>query len=238
MAWQFEVLLEPIGLTEGPVWDGRCLLFTNIVNSRILKYDPDSGEISLWREGTNQANGLMLDANGLINACEGGGRRMVQYPEDGETIVVCDQFEGRRINSPNDLAIDSRGRIWFTDPRYGDCRGDMELDHESVYRLDPQADGSWRPVRVTYDTTAPNGLLLSPDEKTLYVAQSKNGDGEKRELRAYPVIEDDSGGRNRIVGAHAVLHNFYPHRGVDGMCLDTEGNIIATAGWGIAARAG
>ena len=232
MAWQFEVLLEPIGLTEGPVWDGRCLLFTNIVNSRIFKYDPDSGEISLWREGTNEANGLMLDANGLINACEGGGRRMVQYPDGAETIVVCAEFEGRRFNSPNDLAIDSRGRIWFTDPRYGDYRDDMELDHESVYRLDQQADGSWRPLRVTYDTTAPNGLLLSPDEKTLYVAQSKNGDGEQRELWAYPVIEDDAGAGNRIVGDHAVLHNFYPHRGVDGMCLDTQGNIVATAGFG------
>ncbi len=232
MAWQFEVLLEPIGLTEGPVWDGRCLFFTNIVNSRIFRYDPEGGEFTVWREGTNEANGLMLDANGLINACEGGGRRMVQYPEGGETVVLCAEFEGSRLNSPNDLAIDSRGRVWFTDPRYGDYRDDMELDHESVYRLDPQPDGSWKPVRVTYDTTAPNGLLLSPDEETLYVAQSKNGEGQKRELWAYPIVEGSSSERSRIVGDHEVLHNFYPHRGVDGMCLDVDGNIIATAGWG------
>ena len=232
MAWQFEVLLEPIGLTEGPVWDGRFLFFTNIVNSRIFRFDPESGGFTVWREGTNEANGLMLDANGVINACEGGGRRIVQYPDGGETIVLCAEFEGSRLNSPNDLAIDSRGRVWFTDPRYGDFRDDMELDHESVYRLDPQPDGSWNPVRVTYDTTAPNGLLLSPDEETLYVAQSKNGEGQKRELWAYPIVEGGTGQESRIVGDFKVLHNFYPHRGVDGMCLDVDGNIIATAGWG------
>ena len=238
MAWHFEVLLEPIGLTEGPVWDGRFLFFTNIVNSRIFRYDPEGGEFTVWREGTNEANGLMLDANGVINACEGGGRRMVQYPDGGETIVLCAEFEGSRLNSPNDLAIDSRGRVWFTDPRYGDFRDDMELDHESVYRLDPQPDGSWSAVRVTYDTTAPNGLLLSPDEETLYVAQSKNGEGQKRELWAYPIIEGGSEEGSRIVGDHEVLHNFYPHRGVDGMCLDVDGNIVATAGWGVSGPGG
>ena len=238
MAWHFEVLLEPVGLTEGPVWDGRFLFFTNIVNSRIFRYDLEGGEFTVWREGTNEANGLMLDANGVINACEGGGRRMVQYPDGGETIVLCAEFEGNRLNSPNDLAIDSRGRVWFTDPRYGDFRDDMELDHESVYRLDPQPDGSWSAVRVTYDTTAPNGLLLSPDEETLYVAQSKNGEGQKRELWAYPIVEDGPGEGSRIVGDHEVLHNFYPHRGVDGMCLDVDGNIVATAGWGVSGPGG
>ncbi|MCX6045211.1 MAG: SMP-30/gluconolactonase/LRE family protein [Chloroflexi bacterium] len=232
MSWQFELLLEPIGLTEGPAWDGSGLLFTNIPNSRILRYDGATGEISIFREGTNLANGLMLDKTGKLYACEGGtpeqsdiGRRIVRYEPDGTTVVIVDRFEGKRFNSPNDLAIDNQGRIWFTDPRYGNDRSDMELDHESVYRADPQADGTWQVVRVTFDTTAPNGLLLSPDNKTLYVAQSKYGDDQKRELRAYPINEDGT------VGQYQVLHNFYPHRGIDGMCLDTDGNIVATAGW-------
>lgn len=238
MAWQFETLLEPIGLTEGPVWDGSSLLFTNIPNSRIMRYDPATGQVGVWREGTNEANGLMLDADGVINACEGGGRQMVRYQEGRETVVLCSQFEGRRLNSPNDLAIDTAGRIWFTDPRYGDFRDDMELDHESVYRLTSQADGTWRPQRVTFDTTAPNGLLLSPDETVLYVAQSKHGDGELRELRAYPVNGNGSAEDGAIVGPCEVLHNFYPHRGVDGMCLDSEGNIVATAGSGASGPGG
>ena len=238
MGWDFETLLEPIGLTEGPVWDGRSLLFTNIPNSRIMRFTPDSGEVSVWREGTNEANGLMLDRDGIVNACEGGGRRMVQYPEGQKTIEVCAEFEGHRFNSPNDLAIDSRGRIWFTDPRYGDFRDDMELDHESVYRLDRGSDGSWRPERVTFDTTAPNGLLLSPDETVLYVAQSKHGDGQLRELRAYPIHEEGSSEDGAIAGTYEVLHNFYPHRGVDGMCLDSEGNIVATAGSGASGPGG
>lgn len=247
MSWQFELLLEPNGITEGPAWDGSGLLFTSISHSQILRYEAREpsgrGQISVFREGTNRANGLMFDKAGRLYACEGGvpgqpgGRRIVRYEPDGDVTVICDHYlapeggagaqakVGKKFNSPNDLAIDNQGRIWFTDPRYGDDRSDMELDHESVFRADPQADGSWRVTRMTFDTTAPNGLLISPDQKTLYVAQSKYGDNQKRELRAYPILADDS------LGEHTVLHNFYPGRGIDGMCLDTEGNIVATAGW-------
>ncbi|MCB9147815.1 MAG: SMP-30/gluconolactonase/LRE family protein [Caldilineaceae bacterium] len=237
MNWEFEKIAGPMQITEGPVWDGSGLLYTNIANNRILRYDPATGESTEVRTGTNAANGLMLDKNGVLYACEGGGRRMVRYdPVVGDAAtgvtVLCDNFEGKRLNSPNDLAIDSQGRIWFTDPRYGDYRDDMELDHESVFRLDPQSDGSWVCVRMTFDTTAPNGLLLSPDEKTLYVAQSKYGEGKKRELRGYPVQADGA------LGERQVLHNFAPHRGIDGMCLDAEGNIVATAGWEVSGPGG
>lgn len=232
MSWEFELLAGPMGITEGPAWDGSGLLFTNINNNRIMRYDAASNEISVYRTNTNGANGLMFDENGQLYACEGDGRRIVRYPPDGETIVLCDNYQGKRLNSPNDLAIDRRGWVWFTDPRYGTKRDDMELDHESVYRLEPRRDGSWEAVRVTYDTTAPNGLLLSPDNRTLYVAQSKYGEGEARELRAYPILDDGT------LGQYAVLHNFYPHRGIDGMCLDTEGNIVATAGWELSGPGG
>jgi gluconolactonase len=180
----------------------------------------------------------MFDKDGRLYACEGGtpgaegGRCIARYEADGGRTVICDSYAGKRLNSPNDLAIDTQGRIWFTDPRYGDDRSDMELDHESIYRLDPQADDTWICTRVTFDTTAPNGLLVSPDGSTLYVAQSKYGEGQLRELRAYPIRDDGS------VGDYAVLHNFYPHRGIDGMCLDSEGNIVATAGWEVSGPGG
>ena len=225
MSWDFEVLVQPMGLTEGPAWDGSGLLFNNIPNSRIMRYTPADGQLNVHREGTNGANGLMLDKQGRLYGCESGARRMVRYEADGGVTVICDNYAGKRLNSPNDLAVDLQGRVWFTDPRYGENRADMELDHESVFRLDPQPDGTWQCIRMTYDTTSPNGLLLSPDNKTLYVAQSKYGEGQQRELRAYPIGDDGT------LGEGQVLHNFYPHRGIDGMCLDTAGNIIATAGW-------
>jgi gluconolactonase len=235
MSWEFEVLLDPFGLTEGPAWDGTGLLFTNIPNNRIVRYVPGSGgakgELSVVREGTNGANGLMLDKEGRLYACEGTGRRMVRYEPDGGVTVLCDNYEGKRLNSPNDLAIDNQGRIWFSDPRYGD-EEDRELDHMSIFRLDPQADGSWQCVRMTYDTTSPNGLLISPDNKTLYVAQSRYGEGQSRELRAYPILEDGT------LGEYGVLHNFAPHRGIDGMVLDREGNIVASAGWEVSGPGG
>lgn len=225
MDWEFKLIASLPGLTEGPAWDGSGLLFTEIPNSRVWRYDPGTGTCAEFRSGTNEANGLMFDADGRLYACEGGGRRVVRYERDGGVTVLADRFEGRRLNSPNDLAIDRRGRVWFTDPRYGEFRDDMELAHESVFRLDPAGADRWTIHRVTLDTTRPNGLLISPDQQTLYVAQSEYGEGKKRELRAYPIQEDGT------LGPHQVLHIFYPHRGIDGMCFDLEGNLIATAGW-------
>jgi gluconolactonase len=225
MVWEFRLIATLSGLTEGPAWDGSGLLFTEIPKSRIWRYDPATGVCTEFRAGTNEANGLMLDPDGRLYACEGGGRRIVRYEPDGGVTVLADRFEGHRLNSPNDLAIDCRGRIWFTDPRYGEFRDDMELDHESVFRLDPAGENRWTIHRATFDTTRPNGLLVSQDQRTLYVAQSEYGEDRKRELRAYPIAVDGS------LGPHQVLHNFYPHRGIDGMCLDVEGNLIATAGW-------
>lgn len=226
MEWQFRVVAGPFGFTEGPAWDGEALLVSDIPTSRILRVDPATGESRTYREGTFNGNGLMFGRRGHLYGCQGGdGRRVVRYEADGGVTVVADSYEGKRLNSPNDLAFDSQGRLWFTDPRYGDFRDDMELDHESVFRADPQPDGSWSLTRMTFDTTRPNGLLVRPDGRTLYVAQSEYGEDRKRELRAYPVREDGT------LGPHHVLHNFYPHRGIDGMCLDAEGNIVATAGW-------
>ncbi|MSP12082.1 MAG: SMP-30/gluconolactonase/LRE family protein [Chloroflexi bacterium] len=227
MSWNFELVAGPFSFTEGPAWDGQAVLFSDIPNSRIMRYDPASGQTTVFHTGTNEGNGLMLDKDGRLFACEGGGRRIARYEPDGSTTVIVDKFAGQRLNSPNDLAFDRLGRLWFTDPRYGDKTDDLELDHQSVFRLEPDAQGGvpWAITRVTYDTTKPNGLLISPDQRWLYVAQSEYGVDRKRELRAYPIQADGT------VGKYAVLHNFYPHRGIDGMCLDTDGNIIATAGW-------
>jgi gluconolactonase len=221
--WQFEILAEYPVLLEGPAWDGSGLLFTEIDNDRIHRYDPATGDCLVYREGTNKANGLMFDSAGKLYACEGGARRMVHYDGD-ETRVLADAFDGQRLNSPNDLAIDAQGRIWFTDPRYGNRDG-LELEHESVYRLEAGEGGDWSISRMTFDTMRPNGLLISHDQGTLYVADSAYGEGNPRDLRAYSIELDGTLGERRI------LHDFYPHRGIDGMCLDREGNIIATAGW-------
>jgi gluconolactonase len=174
----------------------------------------------------------MFDPQGRLYACEGGARRVVRYEAGGETEVLADSFEGRRFNIPNDLAINEEGRVWFTDPFYegaggpwSEDRANKDLDHDSVYRLDPGPGDRWPVARVTFDTTRPNGLLFSLDHQTLYVAQSGRDPDEKRQLRAYPVQDDGS------LGEHAVLHDFGAHRGIDGMCLDTEGNVVATAGY-------
>ncbi len=232
MSWNFEVIVEPYGgVAEGPAWDGSGLLFTQIHASRIMRYDPAGESCSVFRENTNYANGLMFDPEGKLYACCGGGRSVVRYEPDGEVTTLVDRYEGKKLNLPNDLAIDIAGRIWFTDPWYEGAAGEWsktqdlkELDHDSVYRLDPQADGSWSITRVTFDTTRPNGLLFSLDHRTLYVAQSGRLPAEKRELRAYPVNDDGS------LGEYTVLHDFGPHRGIDGMVLDTDGDIVATAG--------
>ncbi len=235
--WNFEQLDAPYGkVSEGPVWNGRYLLYTRIQQSRIMKYDPATGAVTVFKEDTNHSNGLAYDAQERIYACEGGdterSRRVVRYEADGSRTVICDNFEGKRLNIPNDIVIDDHGRVWFTDPFYEGAAGPwsadrthMELDHESIYRCDPQPDGTWKTARVTFDTTRPNGLLFSLDKKTLYVAQSGRNPEEKRQLRAYAVQAAGS------LGAPEILHDFGAHRGIDGMRLDVDGNIVATAGW-------
>ena len=233
MSWSFQLIIGPLGnVTEGPAWDGETLLFTDIFASRILRYDPASGIVSTFRDGTNHCNGLNFDAQGRLYGCEGDARRFVRYEPDGGVTVVADHYQGRRYNVPNDVAIEPGGRLWFTDPFYESAAGPWtetrelkELDHESIYRCDPKTDGGWEVTRVTFDTTRPNGLLFSLNYRPLYVAQSGRRADEKRELRAYPVNDDGS------LGPMRVLHDFGNHRGVDGMVLDVEGNIVATAGW-------
>jgi len=235
--WTFETLDPAYGaVTEGPAWDGSGLLFTRIQQSRIMRYDPVSGACAIFRENTNCANGLTFDAKGRLYGCEGGaaidGRRVVRYESDGSVTVLADRYEGKRLNIPNDVVVDPDGCVWFTDPYYEGAAGpwsfdraNRELDHDSVYRLDPQPGGAYSITRVTFDTTRPNGLLFSLDYKTLYVAQSGREPAEARQLRAYPVKN------GKTLGAAEILHDFGEHRGIDGMRLDTEGNIIATAGW-------
>jgi gluconolactonase len=232
--WEFERLDAAYGgVTEGPAWDGSGLLYTRIQQSRIMRYDPATGACTVWRENTNCANGLTFDSQGRLCACEGGAtagaRRVVRYNDDGGVSVLADRYRGRRLNIPNDLVVDPAGRVWFTDPFYEGAAGEWsfdrthkELDHDSVYRLDPP---DYRITRVTFDTTRPNGLAFSPGCRTLYVAQSGRGPAEARQLRAYPVKDDLS------LGACEILHDFGEHRGIDGMRLDSEGNIVAAAGW-------
>ena len=235
MSWRFQLLNKPWGsVTEGPIWDGEAVYFTHIPTSRIMRFDPKSGQISQWRDDTNCTNGLCYDAEGRLFGCCAGGRAIVRFDPEGPAAIVADRLESQRLNTPNDLAVDKLGRIWFTNPWNAgniDPTESEELDHRSVLRADPQQDGSYTVTRATFDTTMPNGILVSIDQRTLYVAESNSERSNiDRELRAYPINDYGS------LGPYGVLHAFSKdtvgvQRGIDGMCLDVDGNIIATVGW-------
>lgn len=231
MALDWERVAGPMGYTEGPVWDGEAVLFTDIPNSQVMRYDPANDRCSVHVDGTNNAVGMKVGPDGALYMCEKTTHSIGRYDPDGGSERLVDEYRSTRLNSPNDLCFDSTGRIWFSDPNYSkiadhspDITDQLELGHMSVYRLDP-VDEDYEITRVTEDTTKPNGVQVSPEEDALYVAQSHYGEGNERELRSYPIHDDGS------LGDYEVLHNFYPHRGIDGMCLDREGNIVAAAGW-------
>ncbi len=207
------------GPTEGP--DG-AIYFSDIGN-RIMKYDPKSGKTTVFRDPGGRANGLKFDAMGRLIACEGantgGGRRISITEKDGSVKALATGFEGKQFNSPNDLTLDSKGRIYFSDPRYVGSEK-RELDHESVYRIDP--DGTV--TRLTKDVTKPNGLVIAPDGKTLYISDHSGDAKGSRALIAYPLNADGT------VGARKVLYDFGKERGIDGMTIASDGTIVATAG--------
>ncbi|NUA27699.1 SMP-30/gluconolactonase/LRE family protein [Cupriavidus basilensis] len=213
---------------EGPVWfgDGRYLLWSDIPNNRILKWEEQTGAVSEFRAPSNNANGNTRDRQGRLVTCEHGGRRITRTEYDGSISVLMDSFEGKRLNSPNDLVVKSDGSIWFTDPPFG-IAGYYQGEHaeqelpERVYRLDP---ATGKATVVADDISGPNGLAFSPDERTLYVIESR---ARPRRIRA---IEVDASGTR--LGASRVLVDAGPGT-PDGLRVDVDGNLWC--GWGMGA---
>ena len=219
--WTWELIAKHDVVTEGPAWDGTGLRYTEIYADRLWRYTPADGERSVWRDSTGGANGTIFDREGHYYACEGAARRVVRYVNGQPTEVIADGYRGSPFNEPNDLAVDDAGRIWFSDPNYGDRP--LSQPRESVYRADPTESG-WKVTEVTTDTNRPNGVLLSADRSILYVAESPRRLDQRRQLRAYPIQTDSS------LSNYFLLHDFGDGRGVDGMCRAKGGLIVATAG--------
>ena len=199
--------------TEGPAWDYKgTLYFSDIPNNRIIRFA--GGKCDVWRENSGAANGLMFDAQKRMIVCEGGARRVARCIGENQWETVAGSYNGKKLNSPNDLAIDAKGRIYFTDPRYGKQEG-LEQDKESVYRVD--TDG--KVTRIIDDTKKCNGIGISPDGRTLYIVD--NGAGE---LRSYPLKEDGSVDAGKTIASTP---------GGDGMCLDEKGNLYVTSKDGV-----
>ena len=217
---------EEFGFTEGPCWDeSRVLYFSDIPRNRIIRLSPDGG-FSLFREPSDAANGLMFDAKGNLISCDGGARRVTMLDRHGKVAaVLADTYGGKRLNSPNDLVIDSKGGIYFSDPRFGGREG-VEQDKEAVYYLG--VDGTL--VRVIDDMVKPNGVILSPDEKTLYV-----GDSAREYIRAYDVQPDGTvtNGRNFGRLPPVMRRGRESRNGADGLAMDVEGNLYVAASSGI-----
>jgi len=219
---KMEKVVGDLQFGEGPAWhpDGY-LVFEDVPTNRTLKLDADD-KLSVYRTDTAAANGLAFDRDRRLIACEGnggaGGRRVARIEKDGRRTVLADRYQGKRLNSPNDLAIDGKGHIYFTDPRYSK-RENMELDREGVYRIDP--DGTL--TRVVDSLTRPNGILVTADGQTLYVADNASPGG----VVTLVAFDLDARGDARD---GRVLYDFGGGRGIDGMALDASGRIWATAG--------
>lgn len=213
--------------TEGPIWDhAGYLLFSDIPNNVILKYDPNTGQVSDFRRPSNNTNGNTLDPQGRLVCCEHSGRRVSRRERDGTYTTVVDSYEGKRLNSPNDVVFKSDGAMYFTDPPYGlpmqDNDPAKELPFNGVYRY---KDG--RLTLLTKELTRPNGLHFSPDEKTLYVA---NSDPARKIWMAYPVNGDGTLGAGRVFyDVTSSQEDGLP----DGMKVDRQGNLYCTGPGGV-----
>ncbi len=232
MPWTFEEAAPMIGsITEGNCWTGTHMLYSNVALNRIMRLDVKSGLVDVFAENTEGTNGLNFDTDGNLYGCAGTGRKVVKFDDEGNFETVVSSVDGMRLNSPNDLAITPSGAIYFSD-RVGDSNPEVGITYSAIISAEKDDDGNWVCTRRTFDTTQPNGLIFSSDYKTLYVAQSDFRASESRDLRAYPVNDDGSLGECRI------LHDFGPHRGIDGMTLASDGSIVACTGWEVSGPGG
>jgi gluconolactonase len=216
-----------VAFTEGPTAaEDGTLYFTDLGNNRIMRLSTD-GELSTFRQPSNDANGLIFDSEWRLLACEGGDgetalpRVTRTDMETGEVEVLADAYEGRELHRPNDLTIDGRGRIYFTD-RPGPNPTENQTGVHGVYRIDP--DGAVARILTEPEVMRPNGIVISPDDTTLYVIETEQAEGGPRLIRAYDLSPEGTVGNMRI------FHDFLPGRSGDGMTIDSAGNLYVAAG--------
>ncbi len=214
---------------EGPVYfgDARCLLWSDIPNQRIMRWDEETGQTSIYRKPSNWANGNTRDRQGRLVTCE-HGRRITRTEYDGRITVLIDRFEGKRLNSPNDIVVKSDDSIWFTDPIFG-IAGNYEGEAAepelapNVYRFDPR---SGKATVVAEGIPGPNGLAFSPDEKILYIVASR--DTPHRTIRAFDVSGEGDG--TKLSNGRTLIDSG-PGGTPDGFRVDVDGNLWC--GWGM-----
>lgn len=212
--------LAKSGAGEGPAWHNGFLYFSG--GGKISRLGPD-GKVSVFRDPSGGSNGLMFDPQGRLIVCEAQNRRVTRTEADGSLTVLADNYQGKRFNSPNDLTMDSKGRIYFSDPRYG-RRDGMELDAEGVYRIDA-------PGKVTRvlgkEVERANGVLVSAGDKYLYVADNNNNSpGGARKLWRFPLNADGS----VKAGGRKLIYDWKDSRGPDGVKADTKGLLYVAGG--------
>jgi gluconolactonase len=228
MSARVEKLFEGCRWAEGPAWfpAHRSLVWSDIPNDRMLRFDEASGNVSVFRSPAGYTNWHTVDRQGRLVSCEHGNRRVTRTEHDGSITVIADRYEGKRLNSPNDVVVKSDGTIWFTDPSYGilsDYEGhkaESEIGRNNVYRVDPD---SGTVTIVADDFDAPNGLAFSPDEQRLYVTDTK---AQPRHLRMFNVNDDNSLSGGDVVATTA-------GGGFDGFRFDEAGRIWMSAGDGV-----
>jgi sugar lactone lactonase YvrE len=220
------------GFTEGPLWTGDSLLFSDIPNSRIVRWRPlpEGPELTTFRSPSHLANGLTFDSQRRLLACEGASRRLTRTEADGRVVVLAESYGGKRINSPNDVVVAADGSIYFSDPFWGNGfpnphgprvrAEDQELAFNGVFRVAP--DGTVAPVAEDFER--PNGLAFSPDGKTLYV-----DDTRRFHIRAFDVRPDGSLANSRVFAETVADEPGVP----DGMKVDVEGNVYCTGPGGV-----